>query len=110
MAWVDLFKGASGKSFAIGVAAGSLAPVVVPIIVSVAKPLARAALRTGIVVYEKGRETFAEINELVDDVVAEVRADLEAKALGADGEDEDHLQTELEETERPKDEVSQRRL
>lgn len=105
MAWVDFFKGASGRGFAIGVAAAWVAPVVLPVIASAAKPLGRAALRTAIMAYEKGRETVAEINEVIDDIVAEVRADLEARALGAEGEDDP--QTELGDVERPDDEVSQ---
>jgi hypothetical protein len=67
----------AGKIIAVGVAAAVLAPLALPVVARSARPLARAAVKTGIVVYEKGRETLAEAGETFDDLVAEARAELE---------------------------------
>ncbi len=106
MAW-NIFKGTSGKGLAIGIAAVALAPVVV----IAAKPLARAALKTGIIAYERGREALAEVSEVIDDIVAEVRSELEAeKAIAhaeeTDAESEEALQAQAES---PDSEVSEGR-
>ncbi len=58
-----------------GVTAGLLAPVVV----KAAQPVVRVAVKAGLLAYEKGRETVAELTETVDDVVAEVKADFTKK-------------------------------
>ena len=75
MAVFDLLKGPGGRGFLLGVTAGLLAPVVV----RAAQPVLNVALRAGILAYEKGRETVAELGETVDDVVAEVKADFTKK-------------------------------
>jgi hypothetical protein len=78
MAWYnDLTKGDAAKGLAIGVGVAVLAPLVLPVVASAARPLARAAIKTGIVLYEKSRETVAEIGEVMEDLVAEARAELE---------------------------------
>jgi hypothetical protein len=73
----DFFKGESGKGLAIGIGAALLAPVVLPALAGLAKPLARAAIKAGIIAYEKGREAAAEFGEVMEDLVAEARAELE---------------------------------
>lgn len=85
MAWVrnhmagieDIFRGGSGRGIAIGIGAALLAPVVLPALAGIAKPLARAAIKAGIIAYEKGREAAAEFGEVMEDLVAEARAELE---------------------------------
>jgi len=83
----DLLKGVS-----IGLGAAVLVPLVVSALAPVLKPLARSALRAGVLVYEKGREAFETFGETVEDVVAEVREELleahEADDLADDLEDE----------------------
>ena len=59
----DLLKGA-----ALGVGVAILVPVI--------RPMARSALKAGIWAYEKGRETFEEFGETVEDIVAEVEEEL----------------------------------
>jgi hypothetical protein len=55
--------------------------MVVSALAPVLRPLARSALKGGILAYEKVRETAAEIAEVVDDLVAEVQEELhEARA------------------------------
>ena len=72
----DVFKGDTGKGLAIGVAIVALAPLAAPIVAGLAKPIARAAIRTSLIAYEKGREALAEVGEVVEDLVAEARAEL----------------------------------
>lgn len=76
MALSDLLKGETSKGVAIGVAAAVLAPFVVPALTKTARPLARTLIKTGIIFYHKGRETLAEATESLDDLMAEVRAEL----------------------------------
>ena len=76
MALSDLLKGEAGKGIAIGFATAVLAPFVMPILRQTARPLARTLIKTGIILYHKGRETLAEAEESFDDLMAEVRAEL----------------------------------
>lgn len=69
-------KGNILAGLAIGIGASILAPVVIPVIASVAKPLAKAAIKGGIMLYEKGREVAAEAGEVVEDLVAEAKAEM----------------------------------
>lgn len=73
----DLFKGETGKGLAIGVGVALLAPVVLPALAGLAKPFARAAIKAGIIAFEKGREAAAEFGEVMEDLVAEARAEIE---------------------------------
>ncbi len=78
-------KGNILTGLAIGIGASVLAPAVIPVLANVVKPLAKAILKGGIVLYEKGLETFAETKEVVEDLIAEAKAELaEAKARPAD--------------------------
>lgn len=79
----DLIKSESAKGAAIGVGIALLAPVVLPVVAAAARPLARAAVKTGLLLYEKGRETAAELGEVVDDLVAEARAEIEDEYAAA---------------------------
>jgi hypothetical protein len=73
-------KGNILTGLAIGIGASVIAPAVIPVLANVVKPLAKATLKGGIVLYEKGLETFAETKEVVEDLVAEAKAELaEAK-------------------------------
>jgi hypothetical protein len=76
-------KGNIVTGLAIGIGAMVFAPAVVPVISAVAKPLAKALIKTGILAYEKGREAFAEVSELVEDITAEARTELAEQAEGA---------------------------
>jgi hypothetical protein len=65
------------KGLAIGLGAAMLAPIALAAAGSFGRPLARAAVKTGLLFYEKGRETAAELGEMMEDLVAEARAELE---------------------------------
>lgn len=65
-----------GTGLAIGVGALILAPTVVPAVAAILKPLAKAAIKSGFIVYEKGKEVLAETREVLEDLAAEARAEL----------------------------------
>lgn len=65
-----------GTGVAIGLGALVLAPTVLPAVAAILKPLAKAAIKSGFIVYEKGREVLAETKEVFEDLAAEVRAEL----------------------------------
>lgn len=66
------------KGVLISIAVAAASSILVPIVVRASRPLARAAGKTGLVLYEKGRETAAEIGEVIEDFIAETRAELAA--------------------------------
>ncbi len=72
----DLFSSNAVMGVAIAAGAALLAPVVLPLLAGVTRPLARTALKSGIIVYEKTRETVAELGEAFDDLVAEAKVEL----------------------------------
>ncbi len=69
-------KGNLLTGLAIGIGGAILAPVVLPALAGVAKPLLKSAIKGGLVLYEKGKETFAELSEVAEDVVAEAKAEM----------------------------------
>jgi len=80
----DLLKNKTTLMIVAGVGIAVLAPVLVPIIAGAARPLARAAIKTGIIMFEKGREAAAEVGEVFDDLVAEARADMQQNHAAKD--------------------------
>ena len=63
----------------IAVGAGLLvAPVVIPAIAGAMRPLLKAVIKGGYMIFEKGRETVAEIYEMAEDIVEEAKAEVEA--------------------------------
>jgi len=76
----DFFKSGTPLGIAIGVGATVLAAAVIPVLPVLAKaarPSARAALKSGILLAERGREIMAEASEEFEDILAEARADLQ---------------------------------
>ncbi|MCU0842023.1 MAG: DUF5132 domain-containing protein [Thiobacillaceae bacterium] len=73
----DLFKGNIVTGLAVGVGIAILAPVITPILASVGKPLAKSLIKTSMLLYEKGRETAAELGEVFEDLMAEAKVELE---------------------------------
>lgn len=78
-------KGNIVTGLAIGIGSAILAPIVIPALAGAAKPLAKAAIKGGLVLYDKSKETFAEVYEMVDDLIAEAKAEAEAEAAVAAG-------------------------
>lgn len=59
-----------------GLMAGIGAVILLPVIAGVGKPLAKAAIKGGISLYEKSKGVIAEAGEVLEDLVAEARAEL----------------------------------
>ena len=82
----DVFEG-FGSSWTstvlVGIGIALVAPVVVPALATGMRPLAKAVIKGGITVYDKGAEMFAEAGEQLSDLVAEVRSELDATATAA---------------------------
>ena len=68
----DLFKNDLAKGIAIGLGVAAAGVMLTPVL----RPVTRGALKSGILLLEKGREFMAEASEQLDDLVAEVRAEL----------------------------------
>jgi hypothetical protein len=64
------------KGLAIGLGVAAIAPLVASALFGASRPLARAAIKSGLILYEKGREAAAEFAEVVEDLVAEARAEV----------------------------------
>ena len=77
----NLLKPELAVGIAVGAAAVALAPVVLPAVATAARPLARTAIKAGIILFEQGREALAEGGEFLDDLFAEARAELEQETL-----------------------------
>lgn len=82
----ELVTGEVAGGVALGVGAAILAPVVLAAASGAGRPLMRAAVKSGIVFYEKGREVAAELGEVVEDFVAEVRAEYAPAGYAAAGQ------------------------
>jgi hypothetical protein len=69
----------------VAVAAGVLilAPIALPVLIGVARPLVKTAVKTGIVLYERGLEAAAEVGEAFEDIVAEAKSELSNVAPAA---------------------------
>jgi len=74
-----------GTGAAIGIGALILAPVLLPVLAAATRPLIKAGMKGGIMLYEKGKEMIAETQELLEDLVAEVKAELSQEAGVAEG-------------------------
>jgi Protein of unknown function (DUF5132) len=69
-----------------GFAGGLLAPLVLPRLERNFRPATKKLFKTGIALYERGRERAAELGELASDVMAEARAEYEAEQPMPNGE------------------------
>ena len=71
-----------------GVAGGLMAPLILPRLERNLRPATKNLFKTGIGLYERGRERAAEMGEFASDMMAEARAEYEAEqsAGGAPGE------------------------
>jgi hypothetical protein len=65
-----------------GVGASLLAPVLRPFLANISRSLTKGTIKGSVLLYEKGRESFAELSETVDDLMAEVKSELETGAPG----------------------------
>lgn len=70
-------KGTVLTGLAIGIGVAVLAPVVLPVLAGVAKPLVKAAMKSGLLLYNKSKEVVAEIGEVTEDLWAEAKTEAE---------------------------------
>ena len=66
-----------------GFAGGLAAPLMLPRLERNLRPATRSAFKTGIALYERGRERVAEIGEMASDIMAEARAEYDAEQAAA---------------------------
>jgi hypothetical protein len=71
-----------------GIAGGLLAPLIRPSLERNLRPAAKSLCKTGIALYERGRERAAEMGEFASDIMAEARAEYETARLVPNGADE----------------------
>lgn len=69
-------KGNILSGLAIGIGAAVLAPAVMPVVASIVKPLAKAAIKGGMILYEKGKETVAEVGEVVYNMIKDLHSEV----------------------------------
>lgn len=79
---MDIFKSNIVVGLTAGLAATVLAPVVIPVVAMAARPLAKSMLKGGVLLYEKGREALAVAGEEMEDLIAEVRSEMEMERAG----------------------------
>lgn len=73
---VSLGNAITLRNVALGVGVVLLAPVAVSLIGTLMRPIAKAAIKSGLMVYDKGREIAAETRESIEDLAAEAKAEL----------------------------------
>ena len=72
----EVLAGGGLPGAVVGIGALLLAPVLIPVVAGVGKPVAKTMIKEGIKLYEKGKETFAEMGEVLEDIVAEAKAEI----------------------------------
>lgn len=72
----DFVEDAGAPGIIAGIGAVLLAPVILPVVAGIGKPIAKSLIKGGIVAYERSKGTFAELGETWEDIIAEVRAEL----------------------------------
>ena len=78
----SVFKGGVGTGIAVGAGVLLLVPGLLPAIGRMVRPLAVGVIKTGVVMYN---EAAATVREASEDIMAEVRAELEAEGNSAQG-------------------------
>lgn len=65
-----------GGAVAIGAAAVLLAPVILPLVGSILKPVVKGAIKGGILAVEGAKAALAETKETIEDLAAEAQAEI----------------------------------
>ena len=63
------------KTLAMGMGLAILAPAAIPLV----KPLAKAAIKSGVSFYEKTKGAIAETGEVIGDIIAEAKSEVAAE-------------------------------
>lgn len=69
----NFYKANPSRAILLGIGAVVLAPTVIPLL----KPIAKATIKTGISLYEKSKGAIAETGEVIGDLVAEAKAEVQ---------------------------------
>lgn len=88
MAFIDKDQVKYLIAAAAGMAAVGLVKQVTPAFAGLSRPLAKATIKGGLVLYQKGRVKAAELGEAMEDLVAEAKAELEVQPAPAAEQEE----------------------
>jgi hypothetical protein len=66
----------SASSLAVGAGVVLLAPVVIPVVGSILKPVAKAVIKGSILAYEGAKLSVAETKEALEDLTAEAKSEI----------------------------------
>ena len=72
----DMLEDVGTPGIVTGIGALVLAPLLIPAIAKVGKPIAKTALKSGITLYQKSKGVLGEAGEIFEDLVAEAQAEL----------------------------------
>ncbi|MBE7383343.1 MAG: DUF5132 domain-containing protein [Leptolyngbya sp. SIO1E4] len=70
----ELASNPNTKALVVGATAVAVTPLVLPLV----KPALKATIKTGVTLYEKAKMALSETGELLADVAAEARAEVQA--------------------------------
>jgi hypothetical protein len=73
---MKLINGVSVSGLAVGAGIVLLAPIVIPMIGAVLKPVAKAMIKGGLIAYESAKVSLAETKETIEDLAAEAKAEM----------------------------------
>jgi Protein of unknown function (DUF5132) len=73
---VEMVEDLGTPGIVTGIGAILLAPLLIPVVAKVGKPIAKAAIKGGIIAYEKSKGAFAEAGEVFGDIIAEAKSEL----------------------------------
>jgi hypothetical protein len=87
MALLDEFVESDiAKGVALGAGVALAVPVLLVALWPMVKPVARTAVKAGLLAFEKGREGMAELSEEFEDLVAETREELRTKRVAREAD------------------------
>ncbi|KZL51018.1 MULTISPECIES: DUF5132 domain-containing protein [Cyanophyceae] len=72
----DFVEDAGAPGIIAGIGAVLLAPVLIPVVAGIGKPIAKSLVKGGMVAYEKSKGAFAEMGETWEDIIAEAKAEI----------------------------------
>jgi hypothetical protein len=73
---MKLFNGVNPSSLAMGAGIVLLTPIVIPILGSLLKPMAKSLIKGGLLAYEGAKVSLAETKETLEDLTAEAKAEM----------------------------------
>jgi hypothetical protein len=82
-----------------GIGALVLAPIVVPALAKAGKPLAKAAIKGGLRLYEESKGAILEAGEILEDLVAEAQAEMADERAQAEADYSTTINTKAEPSE-----------